>query len=73
MSTPTKTPKASNAKPGGSSKRGFWIPDAIYERVQRYVGQHRNEPDDMSINKFVREALLLKLDQVEKRPRAAVR
>ena len=49
-----------------SNKRAFWIPDDLYERVKIYVDAHRNAPDMLTINQFVRDALEERLNKVTK-------
>lgn len=44
-----------------SKKRAFWLPNELYARVSDYVGRHRNAPESMTINSFVREAIEEKL------------
>lgn len=44
-------------------KRGFWLPNELYFRVKAFVSKHRNAPEDMTINSFVRSALEEKLQR----------
>lgn len=53
----TTTPTTENK----SKKRAFWLPDTLYVRLSEYVGRHRNAPESMTINSFVREAIEEKL------------
>ncbi len=68
MTKATTAPKPTTPKTGnshGNSKRGVWLPDAIYARVHAYVAQHRNAPENLSINEFIRQAISAKLEVVE--------
>jgi hypothetical protein len=51
----------------GSSKRAFWIPNALYNKIRDYVNRHRNAPESMTINAFVREALESKVQEVSEK------
>lgn len=53
----TKAPTAVPSPERASAKRAFWIPDELYEKIRTFVGRHKNEPENMSINGFVRDAL----------------
>lgn len=55
-----QTPKTTT-EPNGSNKRAFWLPDSLYANVRDYVSRHRNSPEDLTINQFVRDALEEKL------------
>lgn len=55
-----QTPKATT-EPTGSNKRAFWLPDALYSNMRDYVSRHRNAPEDLTINQFVRDAIEEKL------------
>ncbi len=49
-----------------ASRRSFWIHDDTYAKVCKYVSKHRNYPDDLTINQFVRDALEASLSQLAK-------
>lgn len=40
-----------------NDKRTFYLPDTLYAAMRDYVGRHRNAPESLSINEFVRVAL----------------
>lgn len=50
-----------------NNKRAFWISDSLYEQIHDYVSRHRNSPEDLTINQFVRDALVEHLERSLKR------
>ncbi len=52
-----------------NAKRSFWMPDSLYEGVRSYVSRHRNAPEDLTINQFVRDALEAHLHKAKGRKR----
>ena len=48
-------------------KMGFWVARDVMERVRDYVDQHRNAPDNLTLNAFVRQAIESALKRAEKK------
>lgn len=48
-------------------KMGFWVSRDVMERVRDYVDQHRNAPDNLTLNAFVRQAIESALKRAEKK------
>lgn len=76
MSKKTKTKKSTKkkshlklVKDPVSTKMGFWLSQDLIERMRAHVDKHRNAPENMTINSFVRDALESKL--VKRKARAA--
>lgn len=40
-----------------NGKYAFWLSSEFYDKMRSYVSRHRNAPEDMTINQFVRDAL----------------
>lgn len=57
MKKTPETPKKKQPREKTHSKMGFWISSETIERMREYVDQHRNAPERMTINSFVREAI----------------
>ncbi len=58
---PTDTAQDKSKETRHARRRSFWIHDEVYAEVCEYVSRHRNHPDDLTINQFVRDALEAKL------------
>lgn len=75
MSKKTKAKKSTKkrhlklVKDPVSTKMGFWLSQDLIERMRAHVDKHRNAPENMTINSFVRDALESKL--VKRKARAA--